>query len=97
LSCRVELADRGGQQWIEPQPIMVVEILVAERQDIHPLPDELAHTVLDQIVLAVIDEQGGEPIEDAGLGLHFAEKQPTAVETDCSAIEFSNDRALAQR
>jgi hypothetical protein len=97
LPCRVELADRRRRQRIEPQAIMVVEVRVAQRQAKHPLPDRLAHTVLDKIRVATIEELPGEPLHDVGLRLHFTEKQSAPIGTDGSAVEFSDDLALAQR
>jgi hypothetical protein len=38
------------------------------------MPDELAHTVLDEIGFAVIDDQTSEPIDDVGLGIHLTGK-----------------------
>ena len=76
---------------------MVVEVLVAQHQAEYSLPDELAHTVLDEIGFAVIDEQPGEPINDVRLRFHFTEKQCTPIGADGSAIESSDDSALAQR
>jgi hypothetical protein len=97
LPRRIQLADRRGQQRIEPQPIVVVEVLVTQYQAIHSLPDELADTMLDEIGLVVIDEQPGESIDDVRLRFHFTEKQCTPIGADGSAIEFAGDRTLAQR
>lgn len=76
---------------------MVVAVLVTQHQGEYPLPDELAHTVLDQIAFAVIDEQPSEPNEDVRLRFHFTEEQRAPIAADGSAIGFSDDRTLSQR
>jgi len=32
-----------GQQWIQPQPVMIIEIFVAQRQAVDPLCHQLPH------------------------------------------------------
>jgi hypothetical protein len=76
---------------------MVVEVLVAQHQAEYSLPDELAHTVLDEIALAVIDEQPSEPINDVRLRFHFTKKQCTPIGADGSAIESSDGSSSHQR
>ncbi len=45
---------------------MIVEILVAQRQGEDALPDQLAHRVLDQLRVAMVDELLGQSLDDPG-------------------------------
>ena len=53
FALHVVLAQRHGQHRIAPQFIVVVEILVAQRQPEHALPDQIQQRVLDLIGFAV--------------------------------------------
>ena len=71
---------------------MVVEVLVAERQSEHPLPDQLAHRVLDQLRIAVVDELFGEALDDPCLRLDLAQEQRAPVGADRSTVELPHHR-----
>ena len=49
LAGGVVLADDGRQEGIEPQHIVVVEVLVAQGQGVDPLGDEVLEGVLDEL------------------------------------------------
>jgi hypothetical protein len=46
-----------------PQLIVIDQILVAERQPQHPLPDQRLHRVLNEIGVAPIDETLGKALD----------------------------------
>ena len=46
------------------QVIVIVEVLIAERQSEHPLADQRLDLVLDQVPAARVAEAGGEPIDE---------------------------------
>lgn len=54
---------------------MVVEVLVAQRQGVDPLGDQLLDGMLDEVGLAVVGEAGGELADDPGQLLGLAEQQ----------------------
>ena len=73
LPGRVELADHRRQQRVQPEAVVVVEVLVAQRQAKHPLAHQFPDAVLNGIGLAVVDELLGQSRQDAGLGLDFGQ------------------------
>ena len=75
---------------------MVVEVLVAQRQGVDPLCDEVFQGVLDQLGVAVVGEAGGELAEDAGGLLDLSEQQGAAVGGDVAAVEGSEDLTGAE-
>jgi hypothetical protein len=56
----VVLAQRHRQHRIAPQFIVVIEILIAQCQAEHALPDQVQQGVLDQVGAAVVLEASGE-------------------------------------
>ena len=49
LAFHIALAKRQGEERIPLQIVMVVEILIAQREAIHPLTHQLQHAVLDEL------------------------------------------------
>jgi len=60
-----------SQEWILAQSIVIVEILVAQRQRVDPLPDHLFHAVLDQDRIPPIEEAPAEPRQQVHLRVGF--------------------------
>ena len=63
-----------------PQLVVIVEILVAKRQGIHSLADELQYGVLDQLRIAVIVDAGRQSPEHTQLPLDLCNNSPPASE-----------------
>src|SRR5262245_45144539 len=75
---------------------MVVEVLVAQRQSVDPLRDEMLKRVLDELGVTMIGEALSELSDDRGELLGLAEQQATAVGGDVAAIESGDDLARAE-
>ena len=60
----VLLAAEQGQQRVRAQLIVIVEVLITQRQPIDALGDQLSHAVFDLLGLAVIAEASGELAHD---------------------------------
>ena len=88
---RVPLPHQSGEQGVHPELVVVVQILVSQAQSVHPLGNEVEHRVLDQVRITVIDEAGGEVLEDAGAQIHLTQKQASRIGSDVTAIEVSGD------
>ena len=73
---RLELAQQHRQQRIMPQMVVIVEILVAQRQAEHPLPTSVRTCVLDQLGIAVIREAAGKPIDQSDRPIR---RRPAAI------------------
>jgi len=96
LPAGVRLTHQHRQQRIEAQPVVVIEILVAERQPEHPLSNQLPHTVLDDVGVAVVDKLQGQALDNTRPRLDFPQQQSAAVRTDVAPIELAHHRAAAQ-
>jgi hypothetical protein len=93
LARGVGLADDGGEQGIAPQVVVVVEALVAQRQGVNPLGDQVGDGVLDEVRVAMVGETGGELMDDAGELLGLSEQERAAVGGDGAAVEIGEDLA----
>jgi hypothetical protein len=96
LAGGIGLADDGGQERITAEVVVVVEVLVAQRQGGDALGDQLLHGVFGEAGVAVVGEAGGELAEDAGESLGLAEQQGAAVGGDGAAVEVGEDVAAAE-
>ena len=70
-----------------PQVIMVVEILVAERNPEHALADERRHLMLNQLRAAGIRKAGGKALDEADRPVRGAKQQRTGIRGHRPAIE----------
>ena len=95
LAFEVLLAAEQGQQRVRAQLIVIVEILITQRQPVDALGDQLAHAVFDLPGLAVIAEAGGELPHDAAALFGLAQQQRAAVGGDGAAIETGHHLAAA--
>jgi hypothetical protein len=62
-----------------PQIVMVVEVLVAERDRKHPLSNQRRHRVLDRVLPATIAKAPGKPGDQTDRTIGRAEKQRSRV------------------
>jgi hypothetical protein len=56
------------------QLVVIDQVLVAQRDPEHPLPDQPCHRVLDQFGRAVIAEAAGKPLDQADLPVSRAQQ-----------------------
>ena len=73
--------------------IVIVEILIAERQSVDALGDQLRHAVFDLRGLAMIAETGGELPHDRGALFELAQESGGAAGGDGAAIEAGHHLA----
>jgi len=92
----IVFAQRHGQHRIAPQFIVVVEILVAQRQPEHALQDQIQQRMLDLIGFAIVGEASGEAPYDSGALLQFLQEQRAPVGGDVAPIETPNQLSSSQ-
>lgn len=83
----VELVGRGRQERIVTQGRVVVEVLVAERQAQHPLGEQRAHRVRDEVRIAPVHEARGEFARQPQRAIQIAQQQHACVGTEASAVK----------
>jgi hypothetical protein len=70
---------------------MVIQVFIAQRQSIHPLPHQLRHPVFHQFRLAKIAKAISKLPDDPGPLLHLTQQQTPTITADASPIEFSSN------
>ena len=95
LAFEVLFAAQQGQQRVRAQLIVIVEVLITQRQPVDALADQLSHAVFDLRGLPIIVETVGEFPHDAGALFELAQQHRAAVGADRAAIETGHHLAAA--
>jgi hypothetical protein len=72
------------------QLVVVVQILVAERQAVDALRQHLLHAVMAPILRPEIGETGREPPNQADAPVRLPQQQCPGVGGDCAAVEVGD-------
>jgi hypothetical protein len=89
----IGLADQDGEERIEAESVVVVEVFVAQAQAEDTLAEKVAQGVFDQIGVAMVGEAACEGVEEAEGLIDFAEEQAASVGGDDAAIKGGDDLA----
>ena len=89
----VVLADRQRQHRVVPEPVVVVQVLVAADDAEHPLGHQFLHAVLDAAGIPVVPEARREPAKQPGPQGQLPHEQQSAVRGDPSGVERGLDSA----
>ena len=89
----LELAHDRGEEGIVAQPVVVVEVGIAERLADDPLARHRHDLVLDEIGIAPIGERRRDAIYQPDRPIGPGEQQRAAVRGDLPAVECRHDRA----
>ena len=93
---RLELAQQHRQQRVMPQMVVIVEVLVAQRQTEHPLTNQRADFVFDQLGIAMIREALRKPVDQPDRPIRRAQQQSAGIRCDRPAIEPGGHFAASQ-
>ena len=93
---RVALVAGGGQERVAPQPIVVVEVLVTQRQAVEALGQEFRESVVDQTRIAPVAEAAGQLAGQSQAAVHLAQQEHPAVAGERAAGKIGHDFARAQ-
>lgn len=94
---RLELSRQHRHQWIVAQRLMVVEVLVAERDGEYPLPDQRRHRMLDVGLRAPIDKARCQSIHHPDCPIRRTQQQPARIRRDRATIKRRDHRAAFHR
>jgi hypothetical protein len=94
---RPEFARRRSEERIVPQVLVVVEILIPERQPEDPLRHQLRHRVHDQVRGAPVGEARRHAPGQPQPAIEFAQEQHPAVAAELAAAEVGHHLARSQR
>ena len=84
---RLELARQHRHQWIVPQRLVIVEVLVAEREGEYPLPDQGRHRMLDMRLRSMVDKARGQPIHHSERPVRRPQQQRARIRCDRTSVE----------
>ena len=87
LASRLELACQHRHQRIVAQLIVVVEILVTERDPEHPLADQRRDLVLDQLRASLVVKARRKPTHHSDRTIGRSQKQPASVRRHQAGIK----------
>jgi hypothetical protein len=87
LAPRRELPRQNRHQRIMAQFVVVVEILVTQRDPEHPLTDERHNLVLDQVLAPLVVKARRKPIDQSDRPIRRAQKQSTRIRAHQPAIK----------
>ena len=68
---------------------MIVEIFVAQRQRVDPLPDQLPDPVFDAVGIAAVLKAGRKPRQQIDASIDLAQQQRAAVGADRPAVKLA--------
>ena len=89
---RLEPAERHPEHRIVAQPVVVDQVLVAERDAEHPLPDQCRHLVHHPVRRPAVREAGREALDQPDRPVGRSEQQPAGVRGDRTALEIRHHR-----
>ncbi len=84
---RPKLPRQHRHQWIVAQRLMVVEVLVAERDGEYPLPDKRRDRMLDMGLGSPIDKARCQPIHHPDRPIRRAQQQRPRIRCDRTTVK----------
>jgi hypothetical protein len=97
LPSRRKLAHQNRHHRVVPQPVVIDEVLVAQRHTEHALSDQRPDLMFHQIRSTAIPEAGREPVHQPDRPIGCAQQHTTGIRTDRPAVESRLDAASFQR
>src|SRR5215510_4907746 len=76
-----------------PQLVVIVEVLIAERNPNHPLADQCGGRVLNALRLAPVGEAGGKALNQADRFVGRTQEKGTGVRADNPTVECAHNGA----
>jgi len=95
LTGQVAFSHGRGEEWIVAEDVVVIEVFVAARDAEDALADELFGGVLDEGLLAVIDEALGEALEQPHAKRDLSQQHETAIGGRAAGVEVDTSSSDA--
>ena len=89
IAGRIGFTDGGGEQGVDPEPIMIVEVFISQRQTEDPLPQQLFEAVLDAARISGIDETIGKAVTNAQFLVQAPQCHNAGIRRKMTALEIS--------
>jgi hypothetical protein len=73
------------------EAVVIVEVFVTEAEAEDALLEQGDQRMFDEVGIAMVGEAGGERVEQAELGIEFAEQEGPGIGGDTTAVEVGED------
>jgi hypothetical protein len=83
----LKLAQQGTKHRIVSQLLVIVQILIPQRDPEHALADHRPDRMLDQIRPTLVDEAAGQPVNQSDRLIHTPQQQHSGVRTHRPTVE----------
>jgi hypothetical protein len=94
-SARFKLAGQYRHHRIATQLVVIVEVLVAQRNPEHPLTHQGRNAMFDQFRPAIISEARGQPINQSDRPIRHPQQQRSGVRGDRSSVKTTHNFAAS--
>ena len=88
---RPQLPSHDRKQRVMPQMVMIVEVFIAQRHAVEPLPDQRRHRVLDQIGPTTIAKAARKAIDKPHNTVRLSQQQRARIRRDRAAIKTGHN------
>jgi hypothetical protein len=96
LAQGIALLAGGGQQGIQPQTLVIVQVFLAQGQPIKPLGQQLPHRMIHIHWLAAVVEALRQTLRQPEVDVHLAQEQHAPIAGERAAGEIGCDFAQTQ-
>ena len=97
LAPRRELAGQHRHHRVVAQLVMIIEVLVAQRDPEHPLAHQGRHLVLDQLLPPRVPEAAGEALDELDRTIRRTQQQCPGIRRDGAPVERRHHRTSFYR
>jgi len=94
---RFQLAGQHRHHRVATQIIVIVDVLVAQRNPEHPLTHQGRNAMFDQVLPAIIVETPGQPIDQSNHPIRRPQQQSSGIRRDRSPIKTTHNFAASDR
>ena len=93
LSQGIGLVAGGGQQRVQPQPLVIINVFVTQGQSVNALRQHLLDGMLDPDLVAPIVKALRQSLGQPKIGVHLAQEQSPGVGGERASGEIGYDGA----
>jgi len=93
---RIAFVAGGGQQRVQAETVVIVEVFITQRQPIEPLGQQLLERVIDKTLIAGIDKASRQRAGQTQAVINLAQEQDAAVAGERAAGKIGHDLTRTQ-
>jgi hypothetical protein len=93
---RISLPDSDGQQGIESELVVIIEVFVSQADAEHSLLEQVEKRMFDSFLVAMVAETVGKSFKESELVIDLPQEQSTCVRCDVPTIKGGDHRTVAE-